>query len=504
MIINVLQYLEATVTKLPDKTAVTDGEHGLTFGDLYNVGRAIGSTLSTCVKRNSPVLVLMEKTPEALAAFTGAVYAGCSYTPMDSRMPSERMQMIIDVLRPSALIYDSKNKERLSNLKCDCPFFLYDDICSNEIDHDALLDIRRKSVDTDILYILFTSGSTGVPKGVAIPHRAMIDFTESSCPILELDENIRFGNQVPFYFDMSTLEIYTSFKLGASIYLIPKKCFSFPRLLMDYLEKYEINALFWVPYALISLAASGLLDANRLSHLKYIYFCGEVMPCKPLNQYISILPNARYANLYGPTETTCASSLYIVDRKLSDDESLPIGVPFENTKICILMDDGTEGKKGDVGEIIIAGSGLAHGYYRNPEVTSRAFTQNPLHQDYNELVYHTGDLGKWGDDGNLIFCGRKDYQIKHQGYRIELGEIETAISTVDGIDNVCCIYDDENDRIVCYYIGDVTGKDIIMAVKPKIPSYMIPDEFIQKDEFPINLSGKIDRKLLKQQYMSEG
>lgn len=144
----------------------------------------------------------------------GVIYAGCPYTPMDPRMPAERMQMIIDVLRPAALIYDSRSKGRLSELKCDCPFYLYDDICSNEIDSAAPLDLGRKRVDTDILYIIFTSGSTGVPKGVAIPHRAVIDFVESACPALDLNEDVRFGNQAPFYFDLSTLEIYANITQG--------------------------------------------------------------------------------------------------------------------------------------------------------------------------------------------------------------------------------------------------------------------------------------------------
>lgn len=498
---NVLQYLESTLQRVPDKIAFTDGENGLTFAAFAQRAQAVGSYLSERIGTRVPVAVLMEKTPEEISAFEGAVYAGCFYVPLDAKMPPERMQMILDTLEPACLIYDEKNAKLLEKLTVICETVLYSEAVKSPIDETRLQMIRRQANDTDILYVLFTSGSTGKPKGVTISHKAMLDFTESCCPPLHFGENTRFGNQVPFYFDMSTLEIYTTLKMGASMYIIPRKCFMFPKLMVEYLEQYEINTIFWVPFAMIQLANAGVLDANKLRALKTITFCGEVMPCKHLNVWMKALPDALYANLYGPTETTCASTYYIVDREFADDDSLPIGIPFENTRAYIEKEDGTEAEGGEQGELILGGSGLSSGYYNNKEVTDKVFTQSALHHHYYEKVYHTGDLARFDETGNLIFCGRKDYQIKHQGYRIELGEIETAISAMDAIQNVCCIYSEEQDHIVCYYIGDLSSKDILIALKLKVPSYMLPDKMIRMEEFPQNLSGKIDRKLLQQQYI---
>lgn len=500
MLYNVLQYLEKTEKRLSDKTAFTDGETGLTFRELGESARAIGSGLAEEISVRKPVIVLMEKTADCIAAFLGAVYAGCFYVPLDSKMPVDRMQLIIDTLQPAALIYDEKNEKALDKLQLNCGQFRYDQLVKGKVQADRLEKIRNQAVDTDLLYVLFTSGSTGVPKGVSICHRSMLDFTESSCEPLYLDENTRFGNQVPFYFDMSTMEIYTTLKMGSSTYIIPRKCFLFPKLMIEYLEKYEINTAFWVPYAFLQLSNAQVLDAERLRALKYIYFCGEVMPCKHMNRYRRVLQDAVYCNLYGPTEITNVCSYYMVDREYRDDESLPIGIPFPNTRIFIVKDDNTEAKSGEVGEILIGGSCLSLGYYNNKEVSARSFVQNPLHDNFRDMVYRTGDLGTFNEKGELLFFGRKDYQIKHQGYRIELGEIETAVSSIEEIKNTCCLHDEDGDYIICCYIGDITNRDILLRLKEKVPSYMLPDKFMQKEVFPQTLTGKIDRKELRKEY----
>lgn len=502
MLYNVLQYLEATTDRIPDKIAFTDGKkNSMTFKEVSTQAKAIGSFLSASIDVRMPVLVLMNKSPQNVTAFFGAVYAGCFYVPLDAKMPVKRMQAIIDTLHPSYLIYDEKNAKIVPELSFDCKSVLYSEAAAAPIEEDRLATIRKGANDTDILYVLFTSGSTGTPKGVSLPQRAIIDFTESCVDALTYDENTKFGNQVPLYFDMSVLEIYITLKLGCTMCFIPRNCFVFPRMMIDFLEEQQINTIFWVPYALIQLANAEVLDAERLKALKQVYFCGEVMPCKHLNLWMKALSDAQYANLYGPTETTVASTYYIVDRQFKDDDSLPIGIPFANTRAFLLKDDNTEATGDEIGELMIGGTGLAMGYYNNKEVTDKVFVQTPLHGRYLERVYHTGDLAKWDADGNLLFFGRKDYQIKHQGYRIELGEIETAISSIDVIENVCCIYDDEMDHIVCFYLGEIEDKDIILNIQKKVPSYMVPDKFIHMDTFPQNLSGKIDRKLLKTQYL---
>ncbi len=501
MLYNVLEYLEETAKRVPERTAFTDGERGLTFRALSDSARAVGSYLGHAIPVRCPVVILMEKSAECIAAFMGAVYAGCFYVPLDSAMPAKRMQLIIDTLEPAFLIYDEKNKKTLDQLRFSCGTVSYGEAADGLHTDEALLQkIRLQAVDTDLLYVLFTSGSTGVPKGVSICHRSMLDFTEHSCGPLHFDETIRFGNQVPLHFDMSTMEIYTTLKMGATTYLIPRRCFLFPKLMMEYLETHRINTVFWVPYALLQLSNAGVLDGERLKALHYIYFCGEVMPCKHLNRYRRALPEAVYCNLYGPTEITNVCSYYFVDREFADDETLPIGIPFCNTRIFIVKEDGTEAGEGEAGEILIGGSCLSLGYYNSREISEKSFVQNPLHDRFRDMVYRTGDLGKFDESGNLIFLGRKDYQIKHQGYRIELGEIEAAVSSLEEIEHVCCFHDGEKDYIVCCYVGDVTDRDILLQIKKKVPSYMLPDRLLRQEAFPRTLTGKTDRNALRKLY----
>ena len=439
---NVTYWLDETAKRFPDKTAYADEKKEITFGELRLQARAIACELTARGLFKKPVAIFLEKGVDVLVSFMGAAYSCNFYSPIDVDMPGSRVNKILEVLEPSVVITTAALREVFSAYDYRGDFLLLEEILASdgrcktvEPEREAALEAaRRRGIDTDLLYVLFTSGSTGVPKGVTINHRAVIDYIDWVTETFAVTEKDSFGNQAPFYFDNSILDIYSALKTGATTYIIPKKLFAQPVLLLEYLKEKRINTIFWVPSALIVVAKlKAFRNVDLSDTLKRVLFCGEVMPNKQLNVWRKFLPDVQYANLYGPTEITDACTCYIVDREFSDEEPLPIGFPMPNTDILVLNDKDEPVKGEESGELCVRGTSLSMGYYKNPEKTKEAFVQNPLNQAVPELIYRTGDIVKYNERGEIIYLSRKDFQIKHMGHRIELGEIETAVSSLEEI-----------------------------------------------------------------------
>ncbi|ABR33273.1 amino acid adenylation domain-containing protein [Clostridium beijerinckii] len=499
---SILSYLERSENKFPNKVAFSDGKYELTYHELVEEAKSIGSFLIENIGMRKAVVVYMEKGSRNISAFMGAAYAGCFYVPLDAQMPVERINIILDTLKPAAIIYDDKTEKYLSLIETDCIKVLYDEIHMLPKNEEKLVTARRQMIDTDPLYVLFTSGSTGIPKGVIVCHRSVIDYADWVVKTFELNENTTFGNQTPFYFSMSVLDIFATIRSGATLYIIPKMLFSFPVKLLEFLKEKEVNTIYWVPSALSIVANLGALDVIKLPDLKKILFAGETMPTKQLNIWRRHVPDAVYANLFGPTEITDIGIYYIVDREFNDDEPIPIGVTCDNVDALVVDEDGQLIEEcGKVGELLIRGSFLACGYYNNPEKTREAFIQNPLNKSYPETVYCTGDLVYWNENRELVYVSRKDFQIKHMGNRIELGEIENAMSALEGVDMCCCLYNKESDQIVAVYSGSLETKKLSQNLKKKLPRYMLPNVCYNRSSMPLNMNGKIDRKKLIEEYI---
>lgn len=497
---NVLDYLDKTVTRFPTKIAFADDHECITFQELVNQGKAIGSFLSGQGLFRNPVIVFMDKHPKTIVAFLGVIYSGNFYVPLDGEMPSYRIKLIIEKLAPKAIICDENTRGILETLKYSGKVFNYLDMVQSEIDELSLSNIRKAVIDTDPLYVVFTSGSTGAPKGVVACHRSVIDYIESLSSVLGFDENTIFGMQVPLYLDACLKELYPTLKFGATTFLIPKKLFMFPVKLVEYLNEKKINTICWVVSALTMISAFGALDKAVPKFLHTIAFGSEVFPIKQFKAWRRAMPEARFYNLYGPTEATGMSCYFQVDRDFGEDEVIPIGKPFKNTAILLLDEKKIITSTEEVGEICIRGTSLSLGYYSDFDKTNEAFVQNPLNSCYPELIYRTGDLGKYNDRGELIFVSRKDYQIKHMGHRIELGEIEANVNLIDGIKMACCIYNYRQNKIVLYYVGDVKNKDIIVGLKKRLPRYMLPNYIEQVERIPLTLNGKINRKYFEDKF----
>ncbi|MBE6084916.1 MAG: amino acid adenylation domain-containing protein [Selenomonas ruminantium] len=493
----VTDYLDKTAAKFPNKVAFANEKSAMTFGTLRKESRQIAAGLMEKNIFRRPVVIYLEKSPECVAAFMGAAYSGNFYTPLDIDMPKARIEKILATLQPEIIITDGEHYAAAQEFADNIPVAAYEDFQKLMIDEAAINTVTEKITDTDVLYVLFTSGSTGVPKGVIIPHRGVIAYTEWCAEEFALDENIVLGNQTPFYFSMSVLDIFQTLRNGCTTYIIPRILFSFPVKLLQFLSEKNINMIYWVPSALCIVANLKALGRVEVPSLKRILFAGEVMPTKQLNMWRKTFPDCLFADLYGPTETTDICAFYKVNRDLADNEPVPIGKACHNTGLLVLDEKGRLVEDGRVGELCVYGSTLAYGYYNNREKTAAAFVQNPLQDCYSETIYRTGDLVRYNEHGELMYVSRKDFQIKHMGHRIELGEIETAVSSIAGVERCACVYDDRRSKIVLFYTGTVEGHDISEQLKNMVPEYMLPNRKEKLDSMPINLNGKIDRVTLK-------
>ncbi len=498
---NVLKYLKCIVAEKPDKLAFSDGTAGLTFQEVYDQSRGVGSYLHQKGIYKKPVVVFMRKAPKEVAAFFGVITGGCFYVPIDEEMPAGRIQLILDNVSSPLVICDKDTIATARTFRLgEGEAVLYDDISATAVDAEALEAIYGRAIDTDPIYIVFTSGSTGIPKGVAACHRSVIDYVEQLSEILEFDGDTVFGNQSPLYFDACLKELYPTLKFGATTYLIPKGLFSLPTALVEYLNEHKVNTICWVVSALTMVSALGAFDIVKPEYLRTVAFGSEVFPIKQLRLWRQALPQAAFTNLYGPTEGTGMCCWYRVEREFADDEAIPIGRPFPNREILLLKPDNTPAGDGEEGEICIRGTSITLGYYNDPERTAAAFVQNPLNTAYPEVIYKTGDMGRYNGRGELVFVSRKDYQIKHMGHRIELGEIEVNVNMLPGVRMAACIYDGEKKKIVLWYDGGPDEKELTRELKTKLPRYMLPNRIYKVDKLPFTPNGKIDRVALKKMY----
>lgn len=497
---NILEYLDATVLRVPDKLAFSDGTDGLTFRQVHDQARAIGSGLLALGAEREPVVVFMQRHPKAVTAFFGAVYAGCFYVPIDGEMPVFRAELIFQQLRPRFVICDAKTQAQAREMAgAEAQVLLYDELSAAPVDAAALRQVRDAALDVDPIYIVFTSGSTGIPKGVAACHRSVLDYIEHLSEALRFNEDTVFGNQTPLYFDACLKELYPTLKFGATTYLIPKQLFMFPVKLVEFLNEHRINTICWVVSALTMISGFKVLDKHVPEYLHTVAFGSEMFPMRQFKLWRAALPNARFINLYGPTEATGMSCWYEVDRDFADDEILPVGRPFPNTGLLLLAEDDRPAAPGEVGEICLRGTCLTLGYYGDFQRTGEVFVQNPLNHAYPELIYRTGDLGRFNDRGELVFLTRKDNQIKHMGHRIELGEVEVIAAMADGVRGVCCLYDKEKLRLILCYEGTADTADLVRHLRAKLPAYMIPNKVLQVEALPRTPNGKLDRRTLMAQ-----
>lgn len=503
MIINVLHYLEKSAHRVPDKLAFVDENKSIRYSDLHDFSQRIGSAiiLKTSQAIRKPVVVFVDRNIECLVAFLGVAYSGNFYVPIDIQMPKLRVELILNTLDPIAMVVTPISKKFSYEVAPDLLAIDYEDAIGKDIDKKKLQEVRGKIVDRDPVYATFTSGSTGIPKGVITCHQSVVDMTEALVETFNFDDHHVFGNQNPFYFDASIKDIYSTLKCGATMHILPRSYFLMLGTLIDYMLTNKVDTIMWSAAAIALLANAQAFEEKKPSYLRKVMFSGEVMHNKTLNYWRKHFPHTQFVNLYGPTEITSVCTYYLIEKAFKDDEVLPIGIPFRNCEVLILNEANQLVGHGEAGELCVKGSCLALGYYNNMAKTTEAFCQNPLNVAFPEKIYRTGDLAKYNELGEILFLSRKDNQVKHMGQRIELGEIEIILNALEKVDASICFYDHDAQKIIAIYKGiNADRKYIFGELKDRVSKFMYPNVLIRMDELPYNLNGKIDRTQLKGRY----
>lgn len=505
---SIIDRFEQTVASGKDRVAVIDAHQSVSFGELQAAAHRVGGAIRKAVPGalNQPIGIYLTERVAYIEAIVGVLYSGNLYAPLVTGYGEPLLRTVIDTLQPAAIISDLAHCDAL--IRCGVPLGRI--VLVDQLD-DALATeaptAHRQVIDMDPVYVMHTSGSTGVPKGVTIRHAGLLDFIDWVGRTFDVGPADRMATCNSFGFDNSVLEIFSLLCFGSSLVIMrdffaPDKVAA-PEASLELCNRHEVNFIFWMPGRLARIAEADALAMVPLKRVNKVLFCGEVMHNRHLNYWRRHLPQALFANLYGPTEITDATTCYIVDRPFADDEPLPIGHACHNSRVLLINDDGRAAAPGEQGEIIVRGICVAAGYWNQPDLTAAAFVQNPLHNHYRDICYKTGDIGQLNARGELMFLGRRDSQIKYFGTRIELGEIEQVARGMDGIAEACVFFYPAINRIAIAYTAEppVSRQQLARFLVGRLP--VIPTDYFHRPSLPRLNNGKIDRNGLKSEIGAE-
>lgn len=523
--------LSESAARLSDKEALRFEGVALTYGQLETLTNQLAhALLHAGVRRGDRVGIYVHKSPAAVIGVFGAMKAGAIYVPLDPNAPVKRLAYITRNCDIKALVTSGYVAGLIDLLREETPVqtvVLVDDRETPSLPQSlravTWAEIKDQSdrpipasgaIETDLAYVLYTSGSTGEPKGVMVSHRTILTFVNWSCEAFEMTPAERVTSHAPLHFDLSTFDIYATLKAGGTVVLVPERLSVFPIQLADLLQNERITITYLVPSILSLMITYGKLDAHDLSALRAVLFAGEVCPLKSLRQLAAAIPQADFYNLYGPTETNVCTYYKVQPADLTPDRTrpVPIGVACENTEV-FAIDDWQQlvTEPGREGELWVRGSCVAQGYWGDADKTAANFVSNPFQSHFREIAYRTGDIVTLAEDGvNWIFAGRRDHMVKSRGYRIELGEIEAALYTHRQVKEAAVITVPDDligNRIKAFVVllpGDnLSRHDLEAHCSQVLPRYMLPESFEFCNDLPKTSTGKINRLLLAQASVKE-
>ena len=511
----------------PDAVAAVFQDVSMSYAALEQMSNRLARALQAagCIKGDR-VALLLTKSTRALVAMFGSLKADCIYVPIDTTSPIARIHRILQKCECRCVLAEQATAGVLQQLigygaVSDPAFVGWMDEGAGlpagarpQFTGSDLESLPAESPQSivqpgDPAHILFTSGSTGMPKGVVITHANVIHFVRWAGLYFKMSSEDRISGHPPLHFDLSTFDIYGTIAAGAQIHLMNPEMSLLPHKLADFMREKELTQWFSVPWVLQQLAKFDVVRQNDFPALKRLLWCGEKFPTPALIYWMKRLPHVTFDNLYGPTEATIASSYYRVKRCPADQAAeVPIGLPCKGELMLVLDEQLRPVRPGEPGDLYIGGVGLSPGYWNDPEKTREVFRPNPYSSNPSDRIYNTGDLARIGTDGLVYLIGRSDSQIKSRGYRIELGEIEAAVHAIAGVQDAAVVVADvegSDDRTICCAYVSRPGLNLSpLALKRQLtatlPRYMMPQRWMALDQMPRNGNGKTDRPFLKQQF----
>lgn len=511
--------LQTSANAHPERTAVVDGSRRATYGELETESNRMARLLLEIgVQRGDRIGIYLDKSLEALVGIYGILKAGAVYVPFDPHAPIARLAYIARNCDVAVLITGLEKAGSWAELLAlGAPVHTL--LVANATDDDPIdrssLEARVltstglqdsaptppsvPTIDRDLAYILYTSGSTGDPKGVKLSHLNALTFVNWAAELFGVGQADRLSSHAPLHFDLSVFDVFAAARGGARVVLVPPEALVFPAEAAAFIARTGITVWYSVPSALSMMVDRGGLSRGDLSHLRVVLFAGEVFPTKYLRRLMELLPHAFFFNLYGPTETNVCTAYQVPDISPDLTVPIPVGAAIANTEVFAVTEEGSLAGVGDVGELYVRGAGVMQGYWGDPERTNRVLVPHPFRHDVRDSVYRTGDVVRLGADGMYHLLGRLDGQIKSRGYRIELGEVEAALLAHPSVVEcaVTAVPDELiTNRIVAHVVArdGVEASDLSRFCSHRIPRYMVPEIIELTDRLPRTSTGKVDRR----------
>ncbi|APG26933.1 hypothetical protein A7E78_03235 [Syntrophotalea acetylenivorans] len=500
----------------PAKVACTDGRRSITYAEVADLSNRLATLLKQYgVRRQDRVALCLNRSASFLPAVLGILKADAVYVPLDPNSPPERWQKIVADCAPTAILCDSQTILPLAEtVKASIPRIFFAPRCELPLAGveaaAAIEDVLASSMRAppcsnepdDLAYVLYTSGSTGAPKGVMITHRNICNYIDWAVDYFAINSEDRLLGTAPFHFDMSTFDLWCPIKAGATLCLADKALTLFPEKLLGFMEAEQVTIWKGISSLLFYMDRAGVIAPGRIPTMSRVLFGGDALPTRTLIRWMEAFPDKSFFNVYGPTEATGISLCYPVKNIPQEPgERIPIGRSCKGMKADLLDESLLPVPNGTVGELCLTGPGLGKGYLNDTERTARVFFTVRVPGASAENWYHTGDLGLRREDGNIEFVGRKDQQVKVMGYRIELGEIEQALRAIDGVCEAAVVTADRGgmEELVAF-VEDNGGTDhafIMARLRDRLPGYMMPRRLLPLADIPRCGRGKINRAALR-------
>lgn len=515
--------LRSSAREYPDGIAVSDRDRTITYAELDAKSNRLANLLVRLdVGRGDRVGFYLDKSIESVVAIYGILKAGAAYVPFDPGAPPARLSYIARNAGLRHLVTGVEKREAWATLLGEATSIEHlvvlnmnepegsplpngvSVLTSADVDREPENALDLAQVHHDLAYILYTSGSTGDPKGVMLSHLNALSFVDWTVDEFGIGPEDRLSSHAPFHFDLSVFDLFAAASAGAAVVLVPPEASVFPVEVTRFIDRHRITVWYSVPSILSMMTLrGGLKGADLLPGLRTILFAGEVFPTKYLRRLMDLLPHVRFCNLYGPTETNVCTWYDVPKLHPEQTEPIPIGKAIPNVECFVVGEDGHLVKTGEVGELYVRGSTVMQGYWGDPERTARGLIANPFSAPLEDRIYRTGDLVQEEPDGNYRFLGRRDSQIKSRGYRIELGDIESALYAHPSVVECAAVaVPDEvvTNRIRAYVVvrEDLAKEELVRFLAERIPSYMIPEAIEFRDELPKTSTGKIARRTLSE------